>query len=293
MKPILFQYRSRRLHADDIAFIKALIDQYFHRGRSYISRELCKSWNWMQPNGKVKEYAARDLLLRLEEQGLVVLPPRIRPKNNLKPKNFDQIPPFVKRILEGTIKEYGNLTIRVVKGPQESYLWGYLLHHYHYLGNPRLVGEHVRHIVRVGDQVVACLGWASAAWKVKDRDRFIGWDETTKRTHLHLIASNVRFLIPPWVTIKHLASKVLSLAIRRLSNDWKAVYGHPVYLAETFVDTSRFQGTCYQASNWIRVGKTQGSAKRGNLYEYHGQPKELYLYPLQKNFRRFLAHDQG
>ena len=293
MKPILFQYRSRKLHTDDIAFIKVLVDRHFLRGRSYISRELCTSWNWMQPNGKLKEYAARDLLLRLEEQGLVALPPRIRPKNNLKPRVFEQIPLFVKRTLEGTITEYETLTIQVVKGHQESYLWGYLLHHYHYLGNPKLVGEHIRHIVRIGNQVVACLGWASAAWKVKDRDRFIGWDETTKRTHLHLIASNVRFLIPPWVTIKHLASKVLSLALRRLSHDWKAVYGHPVYLAETFVDTSRFQGTCYQAANWLRVGKTQGSSKRGNTYRYHGQPKDLYLYPLHRNFRRFLAHDQG
>lgn len=293
MNPILFQYRSRKLHTDDIAFIKVLVDRHFLRGRSYISRELCKSWNWMQSNGKLKEYAARDLLLRLEEQGLVALPPRIRPKNNLKPKVFAQIPLFVKKTLEGAITEYETLTIQVVKGPQESYLWGYLLHRYHYLGNPKLVGEHLRHIVRIGNQVVACLGWASAAWKVKDRDHFIGWDETTKRTHLHLIANNVRFLIPPWVTIKHLASKVLSLALRRLSNDWKAAYGHPVYLAETFVDTSRFQGTCYQAANWIRAGKTQGSAKRGNLYLYHGEPKELYLYPLHRNFRRFLAHDQG
>ena len=292
MKPILFQYRSRKLHIDDIAFIKVLVDRHFLRGRSYISRELCKSWNWMQPNGKLKEYAARDLLLRLEEQGLVVLPPRIRPKNNLKPKVFEQIPLFVRRTREGTITEYEIPTIQVVKGHQEGYLWGYLLHHYHYLGDPKLVGEHIRHIVHIGNQVVACLGWASAAWKVKDRDRFIGWDEITKRTHLHLIASNVRFLIPPWVTIKHLASKVLSLSLRRLSNDWEAVYGHPVYLAETFVDTARFQGTCYQAANWIRAGKTQGSAKRGNLYLYHGQPKELYLYPLHRNFRRFLAHDQ-
>ncbi|MDG5995505.1 MAG: DUF4338 domain-containing protein [Candidatus Brocadia sp.] len=278
MKPILFQYRSRKLHTDDIAFIKALIDSYFLKGRSYISRELCKSWNWVQPNGKLKEYAARDLLLRLEEQGLVALPGRIRPKNNLKPKIFDQIPLFVKSTLGGTITGYEIPTIQVVKDPQESYLWGYLLYHYHYLGCPRLVGEHVRHIVHIGNQVVACLGWASAAWKVKDRDRFIGWDETTKRTRLHLIASNVRFLIPPWVTVKHLASKVLSLALKRLSNDWEAVYGHPVYLAETFVDTARFQGTCYQAANWLRVGKTKGSAKRGNTYRYHGQTKELFTF---------------
>lgn len=293
MKPIIFQYRSRKLHADDIAFIKALIEQHFLRGRTYISCELCKHWNWVQPNGKHKEYAARDLLLRLEEQGLITLPPRIRAKNNLKPEVFVQTPLFVRRPLEGKITEYENLTIHVVKDPQERYLWEYLFQHYHYLGNPRLVGEHLRHIVRIGNQVVACLGWASAAWKVKDRDRFIEWDETTKRTHLHLIANNVRFLILPWVKIKHLASKVLSLALRRLSDDWNTVYGHPVYLAETFVDTARFKGTCYQAANWIRAGKTKGSAKRGNRYLYHGQPKDLYLYPLQKNFRRFLDCDQG
>lgn len=114
--------------------------------------------------------------------------------------------------------------------------------------------------MRIGDQVVPCLGWASAAWKVKDRDHFIGWNKTSKRTHLHLIASNVRFLIPPWVMVKHLASKVLSLAIRRLSNEWKATYGHPVYLAETFVGTARFQGTCYQASNWIKPRGVQNGA---------------------------------
>lgn len=153
MKPIIFQYRLRQLHTDDIASIKAFIAQHSHRGRSYISRELCKGWNWVQPNGKLKEYAARDLLLRLEEQGLVALPPRICQKNNLKPKVFEQIPLFTKKVLEGTITGYENLTIQVVKDPQESYLWSYLLHHYHYLGNPKLVGEHIRHIVRIGNQV--------------------------------------------------------------------------------------------------------------------------------------------
>ena len=292
MKTIVFQYRLRRLHADEIVFIKALIDQHFLRGRSYISRELCKSWNWIQPNGRLKEYASRDLLLRLEEQGFIQLPPRIRPKNNLRLKTFDQMPIFIKRGLGGTITEYGTLTIQVVKDPQGNYLWGYLLHHYHYLGNPRLVGEHIRHMVRIGNQVVACLGGASAAWKVKDRDRFIGWDESAKRTHLHLISNNVRFLIPPWVTFKHLASEVLSLALKRLSNDWETIYGHPLFLAETFVDTARFKGICYQAANWLRVGKTKGSAKRGNTYRYHGQSKDVYLYPLHRNFRRFLVHDQ-
>lgn len=291
MNSIVFQYRSRNLSPDDIAFIKAMIDRHFSQGRSYISRELCKSWNWIQPNGKLKEYASRDLLLRLEEQGFIQLPPRKKRNNNTKPKVFTQIPLYFRKELRGSVKDYETPTIKVVTDSHEGYLWGYLLHRYHYLGNPRLVGEHIRHIVYIDNQVVACLGWASAAWKVKDRDRFIGWDESTKRRHLHLIASNVRFLIPPWITIKHLASKVLSLAIRRLSSDWESFYGHPLFLAETFVDAARFKGICYQAANWLRVGKTKGSAKRGNTYRYHGQSKDIYLYPLQRNFRRFLIHD--
>src|SRR3990167_1841846 len=90
----------------------------------------------------------------------------------------------------------------------------------------------------------------------------------------------------------YLFSKVLSLALKRLSNDWETIYGHPLFLAETFVDTARFKGICYQAANWLRVGKTKGSAKRGNTYRYHGQSKDVYLYPLNRNFRRFLVHDQ-
>lgn len=293
MQPILFQYRSRKLCEVDIAAIKAIIDQNYSQGRSYISRELCRKWSWVQPNGKLKEFAARDLLLRLEEKRYITLPPRKNQKNNLKPKDFSQKPFFIKQKLVGAITEFGALTIHEAKCQQDRYLWDYLLHHYHYLGNPRLVGEHIRHIVRIDNQVVACLGWASAAWKVKDRDSFIGWDEAVRRIRLHYLANNVRFLIPPWITIKHLASRALSMSIRRLSSDWQTLYGHPLFLAETFVDTARFKGTCYKAANWLLVGKTKGSAKRGNVYQYHGQPKDIYLYPLHKNFRRFLSHDQG
>lgn len=293
MQLTIFKYRSRKLCEVDIATIKAIIDQNYSQGRSYISRELCRKWSWVQPNGKLKEFAARDLLLRLEEKRYITLPPRKNQKNNLKPKDFSQKPFFIKRKLDGAITGFGALTIHEAKCQQDRYLWDYLLHHYHYLGNPRLVGEHIRHIVRIDNQVVACLGWASAAWKVKDRDSFIGWDEAVRRIRLHYLANNVRFLIPPWITIKHLASRALSMSIRRLSSDWQTLYGHPLFLAETFVDTARFKGTCYKAANWLLVGKTKGSAKRGNVYQYHGQPKDIYLYPLHKNFRRFLSHDQG
>lgn len=292
MEQIVFRYRARQLGMQDIRFIQALISEHYQRGRSHISKLLCESWQWVQPNGKLKEYAARDLLLRLEEQGLIALPPRLRPKNNLKQKSFSQVPFFVNASVHGSVGEHGRPSIERVNS-QDGYLWDYLVFHYHYLGLPKLVGEHIKHLVYLQSQVVACLSWASAAWKVKDRDHFIGWPEPTRRRNLSLVANNTRFLILPWVKVKYLASTALSLSIRRLRADWEKVYGHPIYLAETFVDTSRFEGTCYRAANWLCVGKTQGSAKKGNAYCYHGQPKAIYLYPLHRHFRRYLLDDPG
>jgi hypothetical protein len=292
MLPIVFRYRSRELSFQDIESIRSTITKHYSRGRSCISRILCREWNWVQPNGKLKEYAARDLLLRLEEKGFIELPLRLRPKNNLKRKSFTQIPLFSKQALSGSVSHYPQIDIRLVEHSDE-YLWGYLLHRHHYLGVPKLVGEHLRYLAHVNGQIVACLAWASAAWKVKSRDEFIGWDHDAKRQRLHLITNNTRFLILPWIQLKHLASKVLALNLKRLSDDWRNAYNHPVCLAETFVDTARFKGTCYKAANWRYVGHTQGSAKKGNAYQFHGQSKAVYLYPLERHFRRQLCNDQG
>jgi len=292
MKSVFFRYRSRDVGPQDICFIQSTVAQSYGKGRSHISRAICQAWGWVQPNGKLKEYAARDLLLRLEERGFIKLPPRLRPKNNLKQNAFAQTPLFCQTPLEGILSHYGEPSLRLVT-PSESYLWDYLVHHYHYLGRPKLVGEHLRYLAFFNGQIVACLGWASAAFKVEDRDRFIGWNAPTRGKHLCFVANNARFLILPWVHIKHLASKVLALSLRRLSRDWQTIYGHPLYLAETFVDPSRFPGTCYQASNWTYVGLTKGSAKKGNGYHYHDRPKAIYLYPLHRNFRRKLSDDPG
>lgn len=291
MEQIVFRYRSREITDQDIAQVRGAISQYYKKGRSYIARILCRQWDWKQPNGKFKEYAARDLLLRLEEKRLVELPPRLRQKNNLKKKSFAQRPFFEDKALDGNVSQYNDLQIRLIE-TGDDYLWGYLLDHYHYLGLPRLVGEHLRYLVWLDGQVVACLAWASAAFKVKSRDDYIGWDVETRKKRLHLVANNARFLVLPWVRVKYLASKTLALTLKRLSDDWSDVYRHQIYLAETFVDVSRFSGTCYKAANWQFVGLTRGSAKKGNAYQFHGQSKAVYLYPLDRHFKRELTDDQ-
>src|SRR3972149_7651351 len=129
---------------------------------------------------------------------------------------------------------------------------------YHYLGCGPLVGESFRFGACFGWKVVALLAWAGAALKCGVRDRFVGWDEATKIAKLGLVVNNVRFLVLPWVEQKNLASRILAANLRRLSADWGETYGHPVYLAETFVDARRFRGTCYRASNWLELGETRG-----------------------------------
>lgn len=283
---IVFKFRSREYTDYDLRNIRQVISENYHLGRTHISKLLARSWNWRQPNGKFKEFAVRDTLLRMQEAGLVKLPPPKTRINNKTQKPV-QIPLFDQTPITGRVKDLSSLKI-VQAGGHKKLVWKYLLQRYHYLGCPRIVGEHFCQAAMLGNQIVACLAWGSPAWKVGSRDQFIGWDEDTKRKNLHLVISNVRFLIPPWIQVKHLASKVLANSLRELSQEWEKLYGHPVYLAETFVDISRFKGTTYKAANWTYLGQTKGSAKRGNSYRFHGVKKDIYVYPLHSRFRRYL-----
>jgi len=286
---IQYKYRNRALTASDLEEVRSVVAEHYDRGRSYISRKLCERWNWRQGNGGLKEYACRDLLLRLEEKGHVRLPPRLRPKNNLKRKRFVELPLFPPQPMEGGLGTFGPLEVRPVKGKGENDYWDSLIEAHHYLGYRSVVGEKLKYFATLGGEVAACVGWGSAAFKCAARDDFIGWTTGQRKTHLCLVANNVRFLIPPWVRIEHLASKLLAANLRRLSADWREVYGHPIVLAETFVDLCRFRGTCYRAANWRLLGETVGLSKRGNRYRRHGNSKAVLVYPLHRRFRERLC----
>lgn len=162
----------------------------------------------------------------------------------------------------------------------ERRTWREHMARYHYLGCGRLVGESISYVAVLEGQVVALLAWAGAALKCGVRDRFVGWDEATKAGKLGFVVNNVRFLLLPWVVQKNLASRILAANLRRLSADWQGAYGHPVYLAETFVDARRFRGTCYIASNWLELGETRGWGRCGGTYRHHGERKRVFVYPL-------------
>ena len=165
------------------------------------------------------------------------------------------------------------------------------LNRYHYLGCRGIAGRSLRYVATVGSRWVALLGWGSAALKCTVRERYIGWDDETKIKRLYLVVNNVRFLVLPGESKRNLASKVLSLNLKRLSGDFQAVYGHPVYLAETFVDVSKYRGTSYQAANWRYVGMTQGWSRSSHRYYRNDRPKAVYVYRLSKRATEILCGD--
>ena len=176
-------------------------------------------------------------------------------------------------------------------GATQRDLFEVLLHQHHYLSHRGPVGENLQYLVcDCHARPVACVLFGAAAWQCANRDRFVGWDAPTRSQRLHLLTNNTRFLIPPWVRVRHLASYVLSWIARGLSRHWQNKYGHPIYLLETFVERDRFVGTSYQAANWVRVGQTQGRSRQDRADgTWHRVPiKDVYLCPLHPDFRELL-----
>ena len=282
------QIRGRSLTEHDIAEIRQVIADHWHHGRSAISRELCQRWQWRQANGQLKDMACRSLLLTLEKKGELALPPRLQETYRF-PRRADRRS-FTMDTTEmaGAVSAFGSLTIKMVRQTPDEGVWDYLIDRHHYLGSPWIVGASLKYLAYLDDRLVACLGWGSAAWKVAARDRLIGWDRDQRERNLAKVVNNVRFLILPWVNIRHLASKVLALNIRHLERDWFAFYREPICLLETFVEKDRFQGTCYRAANWARVGETTGRGKYDRCNQRTEPVKAVWLYPLTRRFREEL-----
>jgi len=184
---------------------------------------------------------------------------------------------------------FGPPIVRLARN-EERGRWRQLMAAYHYLGLQPMVGQSLWYVATVDDQWVALLAWAAAALKCRARDAWVGWTPSLKWRRLHLIANNVRFLILPEWHRPNLASRILALNQKRLSQDWERYYGHPILLAETFVDAARFRGTCYRAAGWQALGATRGFGKHGSRYVAHGRPKLLLIRPLGPQARsRLLA----
>ena len=234
------KYQGRVATTDDIEFIKGLIDDNPSDSRRRLSKKLCEAWNWVQPNGALRDMVCRGFLLQLHRAGYIKLPPiRVKPKNPLANRkrplkvDVDQTPLCTK------LSKIRPLEIRQVRRTSYEKLFNSLIDRHHYLGYCHPVGEHLKYIVFREGRPIACLSWSSAPRHIGCRDKFIGWSANLRKKNLQLIAYNSRFLILPWVQVQHLASHLLGRVAKVVSADWERVYHHHIYFLETFVDTER------------------------------------------------------
>jgi len=283
--------QGRSITAAEIGLIRDLMAAHPDWGRTRLSEELCRRWDWRNAQGRIKDMAARTLLLKLERRGFIELPARQRPSSNEFRNRRVPTVEHVSEPIRDRLADLRPLTVSIVaSGSADVELFNGLLAHYHYLGHRNTVGENLRYLVRDRQRrPVACALFGSAAWKCADRDTFLGWDRDARERNLQGLTNNTRFLVLPWVEVPHLASHVLGLIARRIRGDWQAKYGHPVHALETFVDRSRFRGICYRAANWLRLGATQGRTRNDRERCIQASVKDVYLYPLIADFRRELC----
>jgi len=285
MNKIVTTARGRAVTQKDLEVIRKLTCTYYQQGRTYISKELSRYWQWYQPSGRLKDVACREILLKLARLNLIELPPSKTGYNRQKRSSNCQLEfEILPQRLNGNLGQFGKIHLRLVdtKGVK---CWNSLVAKYHYQGYSRIVGNSLKYIAYLKDIPIAALGWGSAAWSLGPRDKYIGWDKELKDKNLHFIANNIRFLILPGVKIKYLASHLLSVNIKCIAGDWMVKYGHPIYLLETFVERGRFSGTSYKAANWAYLGKTKGYSKKGSSHSRHKNIKDIYVYPLLSDFR--------
>lgn len=283
--------QGRELGSAELTQIRALIGTQPGWSRYRLSRKLCLLWNWRTATGQIKDMAARTLLVKLEERGLVALPARRwASPNRMRHKRVVMVSHAQEAVRASLAQLQPLQIVELSETPGELALFESLLHAHHYLSYTSTVGMNLKYLVRDRQgRPVACALFGSAAWQCAARDGFIGWEPATRHRHLQRITNNTRFLVMPWVEVRLLASHVLGRIQRRLRRDWRRKYAQPLSLVETFVDTSRFTGVCYRAANWIPVGETTGRTRQDRFSRIEVPRKSVWVRPLVANFREELA----
>jgi hypothetical protein len=272
----------------DIARIREMISVHPDENRTGLSRAVCDEFGWMKPDGGRKDMACRVAMLRMQKAGLIDLPEPLTTNSNgrIRPTITGDTDP--QPVITHPAGELGSLLFEIVDRRGPSRRWNEFIERYHYLGYKPLPGAQLRYFVHGRDRLLALLGFGAAAWALASRDRFIGWTRDQRIQALHLIVNNARFLIPPWVQSKNLASMILGAAARRIGDDWEVRYGYRPVLLETYVERERHRGTCYRASNWLHLGQTSGRGKLDRTHQPSLPIKDIFVLPLAKDFHRAL-----
>lgn len=282
------RYCGRDFTPTEFEQIRSLIKHNPEFNRTRLSTEVCQMFQWLKPDSKLKVMSCRVAMLRMDKDGLIRLPPSTRTKQPVKKIVFTSATDPQNHVVY-PVHKLPQLHLQMVT-KSTSALWNEYIERYHYLGHTTLPGAQLRYFITAGEQIVALTGFGAAAWQTAPRDQFIGWNPDQRKKNLHLIVNNARFLILPWIQSKNLASKILSLVAQHLPDDWKNRYNIQPVLLESFVQKNRFTGTCYKAANWENVGETKGRGKLGPAGKISVPIKDIWVYPIDKNFKALLKN---
>ena len=289
----LEKFCGHTVSTQQLGEITEIIETFPKLSRTELANTVCELFSWKRPTGKLKSVECRQFLERLDEKGVINLPACRKQYSN---KGAAKVQRTGKAEIQPTIsvnlKELSPISLARVDNQEQRQLWYEYVDRYHYLGYQLPFGAQLRYFIKsdATDDILGCFQFSSPAWKMAPRDRWIGWADDQRRANLQKIINNSRFLILPWVKVKNLASKALSLAVKRVPGYWQGCYGYRPVLMETLVDRKRFRGTCYKAANWLHVGKTTGRGRMDRDHARQGAAvKEIYVYPLSSRFRQELA----
>jgi hypothetical protein len=283
---IILKYRKKVIREEDLQNIRQIITNNPKASRRHLSKILCEFWDWRQENGVLKDMVCRSLMLLLHREGHIQLPEvRQIPRNPIverhRPKELDDS--FDRSIIETPLKKIAaSIEVMQIRKTVHESTFNSLIQTHHYLQYSNPIGEHLKYMFFMNGRPIACSLWTSSALKIKPRDDYIGWCPDARDKNIRMIAYNSRFLILPWVSVKYLASHLLGKISRQISEDWEALYYHPIHLLETYIEPQRFKGSCYRAANWQMIGLTKGKGIRGKSNIQDRSIKEMFVYPCTK-----------
>jgi hypothetical protein len=284
-------FSGRTFSSEDIELIKWARKTYSKLPRYEFAGTVCELLGWNTPAGRAKWQPCLEFLKILEAEGIIQLP---AVKTALQNKSSVHIPAleFNTNDINGEITEYEPIRLTIAQLGQELKRWRAYVNQYHMLGDKTVFGSRLQYFVKSGDTELGCLQFSASSWALEVRENWIGWTVSDRKTRLNLIVNNSRFLIFPWVHIRNLASKALSLAARQIQMDWLREYCYAPVLLETFVDLEHFKGTCYKAANWIYLGETKGRGRMDRHTERALSKKAIFMYPLQDDFKAVLKGEK-
>jgi hypothetical protein len=285
-------YCGHEITDKQLAELQETVELFQSLSRWELAQTICEHLRWLTATGAYKVHACLKLLDKLEVQGVIRLPEKRKWRQRKKNKPLvqtDRTNPESE--ISATLADISPVHLEIVSDKDEISLFNEYVDRYHYLGYKKPFGCFLRYFIVSRQARLGCVVLAGAAKAIGARDQWIGWTQKQRLKNLPWVVNNTRFLIFPWVRIRHLASHVLGQVGRQLRQDWYQRWGYSPLLLETFVDPAPFQGTCYRAAGWISLGKTTGEGLPRPGRAYNTTPKLIFVRPLAKDFRLQLCSD--